>query len=60
MWIVNKKGNIFNTDCIGTIHDDFGPTYAVIGDKPHLISPNPVAAIILEALRRGDNFVEVD
>lgn len=60
MWIINEQGHIFNTDRMGSIDDRFGATYATIDGKRELISPNPVVAKILEALKNGDNFVEVE
>ncbi len=60
MWIINGKGNLFNTDCIGSIGYSFGATYATMGDRKELISSNPVVDKILEALKNGDNFVEVE
>lgn len=59
MWIINARGNLFNTDCIGSIDYSFGATYATIGDRRELISTAQVVDKILEALKNGDNFVEV-
>jgi hypothetical protein len=60
MWIINSRGNLFNTDRLTCIDYSFGATYATADGKRELISSNPVVDKILEALKNGDNFVEVE
>ena len=60
MWIITAKGNLFNTDRMSSIDYSFGATYATADGKREFISSNPVVDKILEALKNGDNFVEVE
>ena len=60
MWIFTKEMGSFNTDHIKRIESVGTSTYVVIDTVPMCISRNPVENIIRDAIRRGDNFVEVE
>ena len=61
MYIINNKGQIFNTDCIPEITTDGTHVLAVFGNTPRPISYNPEAIkTIAEALKSDADYVEVD
>lgn len=61
MYIINNKGEIFNTDCTSWITSDNAYVFAVFGNTTRTISYNPGALkTITEALKAGADYVEVD
>ncbi len=61
MYIINTKGEIFNTECIPQITTDSVHVYAVFNNTPRTISYNPeTIRTIADALRAGRDYVEVD
>ena len=62
MYIINTKGEIFNTECIQEITTDGVHVFAVFNNStPRTISYNPeTIKTIANAIRDGLNYVEVD
>lgn len=61
MYIINNKGEIFNTDCIPEITTDGMHIFARGYDTPHIISYNPATIkTIADAIKKNKPFVEVD
>ena len=61
MYIINNKGQIFNTDCIPEITTDGTHVLAVFGNTPRPISYNPEdLKTIADGIRHNTDFVEVN
>ena len=61
MYIINNKGEIFNTDCICEITTDNVHVFAVWDGNPRTISYNVEALkTIADGLRNNASIVEVD
>ena len=61
MFIINKKNEIFNTDCIPEITTNGAQVLAMFGNTPRPISYNPDSlTTIADAIRDGRDYVEVD
>ena len=61
MYIINNKGEIFNSDCIPEITTDGVHVFARGNEAPRVISYNPESIrTIADALKKNKHFVEVN
>ena len=60
MWVIRKNGKIFNLANVNMLKWDGRATTIMIGQSWWILSENNVLSKICDALRRGDNYVEVD
>jgi hypothetical protein len=61
MWIFTKEYGSYNLDRYDNIEVRAGGTFLIQWGKPsRLISHSDVQETIREAIRRGDNYVEVE
>jgi hypothetical protein len=61
MYIINTKGEIFNTECIQQITTDGVHVFAVFNNTPRTISYNPeTIRTIADAIKKHRDYVEVD
>lgn len=60
MWIITKHSGLINTQHVLRFYENSYGTHAYCGGASYLISQEPVMAIIIEALRTGAKFMEVE
>lgn len=60
MWIISKFSGIINTRHITRFYENSYGTHAYCNGASYLISDKPVLAIVIEALKTGATFVEVE
>ena len=61
MYIINKKGEIFNTEAIPQITSNGAQVYAVFGNTPRPISYSADSiTTIADGIRDGRVYVEVE
>lgn len=60
MWIITKFSGVINTKTVTRfIENSFG-THAQIGTASYLISEKQVLTTIIDALKNGEHFLEVE
>lgn len=60
MWIKNRRGDLVNADYLESITEHEGYTRGWHNDDYTILANNDVREKIADAIRRGDNFVEVE
>ena len=61
MFIINHKGEVFNTDCIPEITANSAQVFAMFGNTARTICYTPDGLkTIADAIRDGRDYVEVD
>lgn len=60
MWIVTKFSGVLNAKHITRFYENSYGTHAYCYGASYLISDKPVLAIVIEALKTGATFVEVE
>lgn len=60
MWIRNKRGDLLNADYMETIAYHDGYTRAWYNGDYQILAEGDVRERIADALRRGDNYLEVE
>lgn len=60
VWIITKKTLINSQHCALFYENDAGETYAVCNTEDCIVSRKNVLHSILDALKNGENFLEVE
>ena len=60
MWIISKLSGVINADQVSRFTESPSGTNAHFKNFVFTISDKPVLATIIDALKNGDNFLEVE
>lgn len=60
MWIKNRRGDLVNADYLESITEHDGYTRGWYNEDYTILANGDVREKIADAIRRGDNYVEVE
>ena len=60
MWIISKFSGVISADAVTRFTENSFGTHAHCGAATLMISDKPVLATIIEALKSGQDFLEVE
>lgn len=60
MWIITKTAGVISADAVTRFTENHFGTHAHVGAASYLVSEEPVLTTIIEALKSGDDFLEVE